>query len=79
LFLWRDAADSAGVLSERRGDVEAELADILIHCLNFAHLAGIDIETVVLAKIEANARKYPTAAVRGRIVSDRSAEGRDAP
>jgi dCTP diphosphatase len=78
-FLWRDATDSAGVLSERRHDVEAELADVFIHCLNFARLARIDIEAAVLTKIEANARKYPVAAVRGRVVSHRRAEGRDAP
>jgi len=79
LFLWRDAADSTDVLAERRHDVEAELADVLIHCLNFARLAGIDIESAVLAKVDANARKYPTATARGRVVPHRRTGKENAP
>ena len=69
LFLWRDGRDADAVLEQRRADVQTELADVLIHCLNFARRAKIDIATVVSEKLAANARKYPTAEVKGRIAA----------
>lgn len=54
LFRWDQDA-----LSERRDDVEAEVADVLLGILRFADVAGIDLHAAALRKLEANARKYP--------------------
>lgn len=54
LFRWDQDA-----LSERRDDVEAELADVLLGVLRFADVAGIDLHAAALRKLEANSRKYP--------------------
>ena len=54
LFRWDQDA-----LGERREDVEAELADVLLGVLRFADVAGIDLYAAALQKLEANARKYP--------------------
>jgi len=54
LFRWDQDA-----LRERRDDVEAELADVLLGVLRFADVAGIDLHAAALRKLEANARKYP--------------------
>jgi len=60
LFRWDQDA-----LSERRDDVEAELADVLLGVLRFADVAGIDLRSAALRKLEANARKYPARAQLG--------------
>ena len=40
-------------------EVEKELADIIIYCLQFADKNGIDISTAVRSKMEMNRMKYP--------------------
>lgn len=69
LFLWRDGRESDSVLAERPDEVSAELADVLIHCLNFARLAEIDVAAAITQKLAANALKYPAATVRGRVIA----------
>ncbi len=51
-------------------EMEAELADILIYCFNFAETMDIDIATAFKAKLDKAAKKYPL-----EIFSD----GRDKP
>jgi NTP pyrophosphatase (non-canonical NTP hydrolase) len=50
LFLW--STDDACVLREKRPEVEAELSDVLIQCLNFALAAEIDVGAAIEAKID---------------------------
>lgn len=50
----------------RRADIEAELADVMIYCLLLAHDLGVDVESAMRTKLEANARKYPADKARGR-------------
>ena len=64
LFLWSE--DGRDTLQTRRSDVEQELADVLIQCLNFANAAGIDPAAVVSAKIALNAERYPSDKARGK-------------
>jgi len=40
-------------------EIEKELADVIIYCLQFAHKNGIDISTAVQAKMVLNGKKYP--------------------
>jgi dCTP diphosphatase len=54
LFRWDQDA-----LGERRGEVEQELADVLLGVLRFADVAGMDLEAVARAKLARSAQKYP--------------------
>jgi NTP pyrophosphatase (non-canonical NTP hydrolase) len=58
LFLWQ-LLDVGGVLpDERREAVEDELADVFIHCLNFAAAAGMDVPAAIHRKIDKNEPRY---------------------
>jgi dCTP diphosphatase len=59
MFLWQRVEDEKALLGARRGEIEDELADVLIQCLNFASVAGIDVLAAIERKIEKNAIKYP--------------------
>ena len=56
LALFRWDQDS---ISERRTDVEDELADVFLGVLRFADVAGIDLADAAREKIEKNENKYP--------------------
>jgi dCTP diphosphatase len=64
-FLWRSVADEAELLFDQRQAIEDELADVLIHCLNFAAVAEIDIVAAIERKIDQNELRYPVDEVRG--------------
>ena len=51
-FQWQDAPKDLA-------NVEEELADVLIYCLNLATVLGLDVTHIVTAKLEKNAIKYP--------------------
>jgi NTP pyrophosphatase (non-canonical NTP hydrolase) len=65
LFLWVGEEGEGEVMTARRGDVEAELADVLIQCLNFANATGIDVIDAIDRKIEDNEQRYPVEKARG--------------
>jgi dCTP diphosphatase len=65
LFLWAVGSGEDEVLRERRAEVEAELADVLIQCLNFANVTGIDAIGAVNRKIQSNEERYPVDKARG--------------
>lgn len=50
---------------DRREEIGAELADVLIFLLRFAQRFDFDLATVVADKLEANERRYPVATSRG--------------
>ena len=60
-FLWKDINGSKKI----NEDVEDELADVVIQCINFALAADIDIAGAVKKKIEKNAKKYPIDKAKG--------------
>lgn len=62
LFLWSDDDDLPDDLRRR---LEAEVADVIIHCANLASAAGIDLPTAVARKLDENAAKYPVHKARG--------------
>jgi dCTP diphosphatase len=66
LFLWSPPATEAKIVEDKRKEIEDELADVVIHCLNFAAAAGIDLLEAVDRKIAENAEKYPVASSKGR-------------
>lgn len=66
-FLWADSEDSRDVIhGEKRKQILEELADIMIYSIEFANVAGIDLASVIEAKMRRNAEKYPVEKARGR-------------
>lgn len=66
-FLWADAeASRAMVDGKKREAITDELADIMIYAMEFANVAGIDLDEAIRAKMKQNARKYPVEKARGR-------------
>jgi NTP pyrophosphatase (non-canonical NTP hydrolase) len=63
VLLWSSEADEP--CSADLEGLRDELADILIHCANFASLAGIDIASALKVKFEKNAAKYPPEKSKG--------------
>jgi len=65
LFLWVSGEAEGELLGERRNEVEAELADVLIQCLNFANAAEVDVLAAIRRKIDDNEERYPVEKARG--------------
>ncbi|MET0557604.1 MAG: nucleotide pyrophosphohydrolase [Solirubrobacterales bacterium] len=59
LFLWVAADDEAGLLAERRGAIEEELADVFLYCLALADRIDTDLLAAANAKMDANERRFP--------------------
>lgn len=45
--------------------VAEELADVLVYCMHMADAIGVDLEEVILKKMEKNAMKYPVEKAKG--------------
>ena len=60
-FQWLTTEDSIELMMDPIGKEKAseELADILIYCLSFANVTGIDLSDVVHKKLEANKERFP--------------------
>lgn len=67
IFQWMKEEDSNKVSSAPvvKAKVEEELADIFVYLLRIAYKVNIDLENVVLDKIQKNSEKYPADKVRG--------------
>jgi dCTP diphosphatase len=67
-FLWASPEESRAIAAdpEKRAKIAEELADVVIYALEFANATGLDVAATVVAKIAANARKYPVEKARGR-------------
>jgi NTP pyrophosphatase (non-canonical NTP hydrolase) len=63
LFLWKKSDDDIeGVSKERLAE---ELADVFAYAYLLAARNGLDVDAIVRAKIESNARKYPVDKAKG--------------
>lgn len=51
--------------SEKKIEIEEELADVLYFVLRFAQMNNIELSLAVLNKIEKNNKKYPIEKVKG--------------
>ena len=67
-FQWLTGEESRAALEDatKRAQVVAELADVLIYCLDMANVLGVDVSTAVADKLAKDARKYPADEYRGR-------------
>ena len=52
-YQWSERGDDKVV------EIKRELADVMIYCLRFALLNGIDISEAIHEKMSLNAQKYP--------------------
>jgi NTP pyrophosphatase (non-canonical NTP hydrolase) len=66
LFLWSPPADETEIVAGKRDEIEAELADVFIQCLNFAASAEIDLLEAVNRKIDHNGENYPASHAKGK-------------
>ncbi len=63
VFQWLTPEQSAAVLDgERAGDVEDELADVLIYLVRLADVLGVDLLAAADAKVERNEQRFPPSA-----------------
>jgi NTP pyrophosphatase (non-canonical NTP hydrolase) len=65
-FQWLTVEESKGLPATALAEVGEELADIVIYALSLSNVLGLDLADTVLAKMEKNARKYPSDKVRGK-------------
>jgi dCTP diphosphatase len=63
LFQWLTPEESAALVDtpEGRAAIEDEIADIAIYLLRLAGVLGVDVESVVRAKLERNQQRFPAA------------------
>lgn len=64
ILLWEPVAREGELLRAKRVELSEELADIMIHCLNFADRADIDPLGAIYDKILLNEAKYPVDSAR---------------
>ncbi|MBE5736689.1 MAG: nucleotide pyrophosphohydrolase [Clostridiales bacterium] len=66
LFRFKSEEDmEALMVSDKRIEVEEELADVLYFVLRFAQMNNIDLSAAVTNKIEKNNKKYPIEKSKG--------------
>ncbi len=66
LFRFKSKEDMEQMMkSEKKNDVEDELADVLYFVLRMAQMNDIDLYTAVKRKINKNNKKYPIEKARG--------------
>ena len=69
LFLWKDKEKIEDKIKndpEFKAEVEKELADIIIFCLNFTNITDIDLSSVIKEKISINGKKYSVEKSKGK-------------
>lgn len=64
-FVWQDAAQSEQRIVERKAEIESEIADVAILLFELADNSGIDLATVMRAKLARNEERYPVAKAKG--------------
>jgi NTP pyrophosphatase (non-canonical NTP hydrolase) len=65
-FQWLTPEQSAQLPDHTRGEVELEVADVLLFLLRLCDKLGIDPVAAGQKKLELNAHKYPVAKARGK-------------
>ncbi|MCC5796857.1 MAG: nucleotide pyrophosphohydrolase [Methylophaga sp.] len=66
-FQWRtDDEINQMLCSEKRQQLEDEIADVAVYLTYLIHDLQIDLDAVIANKLKKNATKYPVEKVRGR-------------
>lgn len=64
-FQWLTEEQSKQLTTDKLGEVEEELADVLIYLVRLADKLNIDLPAAAHKKLVRNAQKYPVAKVKG--------------
>ncbi|SHJ27868.1 NTP pyrophosphatase, house-cleaning of non-canonical NTPs [Clostridium cavendishii DSM 21758] len=56
-FLWNNDYD--------KQEVSDELADVLVYCVHMADSLGVNIQEIIMNKMDKNEKKYPVEKARG--------------
>ncbi len=64
-FQWLSEEASRSLTSEQVGEVELEMADVLLYLVRLADVLGIDLVAAAERKIRLNAERYPVEKFRG--------------
>ena len=64
-FQWLTDAQSKSLAPDKKQEVAAEAADVLLYLLQLTDNLGIDLIAAAQAKMLVNAQKYPVDAARG--------------
>ncbi|MGH8119666.1 MAG: nucleotide pyrophosphohydrolase [Gammaproteobacteria bacterium] len=64
-FQWLSGEESGVLPADKKAEVEAELADILIYLVRIADKLDMDLYRAALQKLQHNAEKYPAEKVSG--------------
>lgn len=65
IFQWKNGAEIAAAVEEKKTALGHELADVLYWVLLLAHDTGIDLPTAFQNKLGLNREKYPAEKFRG--------------
>jgi NTP pyrophosphatase (non-canonical NTP hydrolase) len=67
LFQWKNLDDIQKLLEnpDYLKRIKNELADVIIYCLSFVDVLGIDVSKLVIEKIKINEAKYPIEKFKG--------------
>ncbi|SEN98640.1 NTP pyrophosphatase, house-cleaning of non-canonical NTPs [Amphibacillus marinus] len=61
-FQWKTSEEAE---SEKKDEIQDELADVVIYALMLAHELDIDLSDAVTSKLKKNNEKYPVAKSKG--------------
>ncbi|AVR33500.1 nucleotide pyrophosphohydrolase [Bacillus cereus] len=61
-FQWKSSEEA---IERKFEDIQDELADVMIYSILLADQLGVDVEEVILNKLEKNAKKYPAEKTYG--------------
>jgi len=64
-FVWQSPEQSDRRVTERRDEIESEIADVAILLFELADNCGMDLAAVMRAKLARNEERYPVAKAKG--------------
>ena len=64
-FVWQSPEQSERRVTERRDEIESEIADVAILLFELADNCGMDLAAVMRAKLARNEERYPVAKAKG--------------
>ncbi len=64
-FVWQSAEQSDRRVTERRAEIESEIADVAILLFELADNCQIDLAAAMRAKLARNEERYPVAKAKG--------------
>lgn len=62
-FQWSSSEEA---VAKRMLSIEEELADVLIYSVLFAEAAGLDLDEIIMEKLNTNKKKYPIEKAFGK-------------